>query len=131
MPRTLKVGDTADPITGTAKVTNPSTGQLVRADLTIYEKVEISFKIPGALDGVGGQVVVLEQDGEETDPADGLPVNRGKWRYDQTDTDVDTSGGYKVELKGTLSNGKVIHWPNTAAANEALTIDPNIDLPAA
>lgn len=127
MPRTLKVGDTVDPITGTARATDSATGNLVRMDLTVFESVEVHLKVAGATDGVGGVVTVLEQAGEETDPSDGLPINRGKWSYAQTDADVDTTGVYKVELKCTLANGKVVHVPNTAGTNETVTIDPNID----
>lgn len=130
MPRTLKVGDTADPITGTARATDPTTGTVVRVDLTVYETVEIHMKVTGAMDGIGGEVVVLESEegaDDSTDETDGLPVTRGKFRYAQTTPDVDTSGIYKTELKCTLSNGKVVHFPNAQAQNEIVTIDPNID----
>ena len=119
----MKRHDTADPISGTARADGD------RIDLTIYDTVKVHMKIDGAGTYVEGVVEVLEDTlgGGGVDPEDGLPVNRGKWRYAQVDGDVDTAGVYDVELECVLSNGKKVHFPSAKADNDKLTIDEDID----
>jgi hypothetical protein len=99
----------------------------VRADLTRFETVNFHFKVDGATEFAGGEAEVVETvDGEGGTAGDGLPVNRGKFRYFQTDTDVDLADVYETELEGVMANGKKTHWPNKKSMNDKLTIDPDI-----
>jgi hypothetical protein len=133
MPRTIKRHDTADPITGTVRQTDrvigsPTFGQLIRADLTAFVTLNFQIKVEGAPTVVTGVAVNVEvADGPGANQPDGLPLNRGKFRYEQVDGDVDTTSVYDVELECILANGKKVHFPNSKVANDKLTIDDDLD----
>jgi hypothetical protein len=128
MSREMKRHDTADPITGTAYQEDPVTGALTRADLTVFQTIRYQMKVPGANTFVGGTAVDIEKtEGAGQTAADGLPLNRGRWRYQQTDDDVDTSGGYAAELECVLANGKKVHFPSREQDNPTVTISNDID----
>lgn len=133
MPREMKTHDTADPITGVARSTDPATGDLVRVDLTVFDSIEFQFRLPAAdaVDVIGGPAVDVETvDGAGTPgllfAIDGLPENRGRFRYEQVDADVDTSGIYNTELECVLGTKKV-HFPSKEAENDTLTLGHDLD----
>jgi hypothetical protein len=128
MPRTLKRHDTADPISGTAFDTDPTTGAKRRADLTVFQTITFQMKLPAVSEVVEGVAECVETvDGPGALQPDGLPLNRGKWRYAQVDADVDTLGGFKVELECELANGKKVHFPSKEADNETITVEADLD----
>jgi hypothetical protein len=124
MPRTMKTFDTADPITGVVTATDPITGVTSRADLTVYDAINFHFKVEGASVYVGGTAIDVETaDGSGgIDPADGLPVNRGRFRYEQVPSDVDTAAIYNCELECILVDGRKVHFPNDKAEDDQITI---------
>jgi len=54
-----------------------------------------------------------------------VPVNRGRWTYEQSEAAVSVAGLYELEIEATKTGNKLT-FPNKQADNPGWQIDPDI-----
>lgn len=122
--RTMKRNDTYEPITGIAST------PAGRVDLGQF--TALMFRAKASVAGASVTVAGVAEDVETVDgsggidPDDGLPVNRGRYRYQQIAADTAISGLYEIELECALQDGRLVTFPNAKASNPTIQIDDDI-----
>lgn len=122
--RTMKVGDTYEPLVVTARDANGRVNLTTATALAFRARATVGAAVV-FVTGAGVNVENVDGPGG-TDPADTLPVNRGKVRYAQLVDDFDTSALYDIEVKVTWADGSTTKFPSAEAVNPKLQVDDEL-----